>query len=43
MSKYLVWKVECIYCDWDECFGEDDGSIPEECPNCHRTDWAEEE
>jgi predicted Zn-ribbon and HTH transcriptional regulator len=40
--KYLVWKVECEHCGWDAFCGEDEGSIPEECPDCHQPDWVEE-
>lgn len=44
MSKYTIWKVECATCEWDEVCGEDEGSIPAECPSCGAEgEWWEEE
>jgi rRNA maturation endonuclease Nob1 len=33
-SVYQVWRVDCHSCGEVVDYGEDSGSVPEECENC---------
>lgn len=43
MVKYMVWQVECPSCETVISFGEDEGSIPEDCPDCGYEEWYQDE